>query len=172
MPVVSGVTFRTDRVSAWAARSAQEESYLRRLRLAPCTSEAPERCLLRGSLGLPWGETPGAAIRALLSGVDPVDWPETVGLRLFDFSGPLADIDDEDAEEGLLSPSLPSPLWDEIRDSAAERQVGLIRLNQLSQLIVPVLALRASGGALEWSPHCCESILRPELAFQTERSRW
>ncbi len=85
--------------------------------------------------------------------------------RLFDFSGPVAIVDDHAAEAALLSPDEPSPLWDHIRRSASKREVGLIHLTQMDRAIVPELALRSSGARLDVAQECGESVLRPGLAF-------
>ncbi|MGN6253826.1 MAG: hypothetical protein ACTHO8_02440 [Solirubrobacterales bacterium] len=100
-----------------------------------------------------------------MRGVPEVDWPAQVTVSLFDFSGPAAVVDDPAAESELLSPLQSSPLWEQIRDSATERRVGLIHLAQMRRAIVPVLALRSSGARLGLVRDCEESTFDPRFAF-------
>lgn len=165
MPAIAEVNLKQGTCRRWAVRPSAEESFLRSIDLPPCPSEAPSRCILRGAHELPCGTDLIGAVRSLVDVEDPESWPPTVTARPFDYAGPIAEVNDYAAEVDLLATDSPSPLWDQIRDFASECQVGVIHLMQLHRLIVPVLALRASGGTLEWVPNCGESVFLPQLAL-------
>jgi hypothetical protein len=147
----------------WAARDEGGAGYLRKLPLAKCRSEDPRICPLRQPRKLPSGLAPEAALDSLLGDRDPSRWPEKVLLRPFRFRGPIAELDDEETERGLLAIEEPSDLWGSIRDAAGERKVGLIHLKSLDRLILPVFAFHTSGAALDWnSPQ--ESVFQVEFS--------
>jgi hypothetical protein len=165
MPAIVEVKLVERTCRHWVVRPAGEQRWLQEIHLAPCPTLEPARCILRSPRALAWGRNPGEAVRSLVQGIDPADWPDKVTVRLFDFSGPAAVIDDHEAESELLSPIRPSPLWEAIRNSAVERRVGLIQLVQMGKAIVPVLALQSSGARLDPLPNCSESTLSTELAL-------
>jgi hypothetical protein len=164
MPVASQVEIEEKTFSGWAAKWPEAEDYLRDVELAPCASAEPESCLLRETRELSWGEDPQAAIRALVGEEEPGSWPETTALRPFDYQGPVAQINDVAAETELLSSEVASSIWDDLRGLAGDRRLGVIELNQLKRLMVPVFALRESGASFAWAP-ARESVLKTALAL-------
>lgn len=164
MPAVVQVNLKMGRLRRWAARRPDAKHYLRRIELAPCASPSPANCLLRGTRELPWGQNPQAAIRTLIQGEAQTDWPEKATVRLFDFVGPIAQIDDWEAEADLLSPKVVSPIWEELRELASGRRLGVIELSQSQRLMVPVMAMRESGARVEWAT-APESTFPTSLAF-------
>lgn len=165
MPAFAGVKLVQRTCRRWVARPTDDLDWLRDIDLVSCPTDSPSECILRSSRQLAWGRQPGEAIKALLRNLDPGEWPPQVSATLFDFSGPAAIVEDPDAESSLLSVMEVSPLWEEIRDSALERRLGLIHLPQTGCAIVPELALRSSGARLEEVADCRESTFVPGLAF-------
>ncbi|HEU4706604.1 MAG TPA: hypothetical protein VFS64_05430 [Solirubrobacterales bacterium] len=160
MPALTQVDVEVRTFNGWAARRPEDRRYLRRVDLAPCTSSSPDACLLRGTCELPWGEDPGAAIRTLVTGEATQVWSETTTTRKFAFEGPVAQIDDVATETELLSTESASPLWESLRGLATDRRLGMIELNQLKRLMVPIFAFGESGAQVNW-------MLGPESVFPT-----
>ena len=164
MPALAELKLEVGKFRRWAARRP-DARYLREIELAPCNSTSPDNCLLRGIRELPWGASPREAIRSLVQEEAPSVWPAKTTVRLFDFVGPVAQIDDREAEAELLSTEIVSPIWDDLRGLATDRQLGMIELNQLKRLMVPVMALPESGAKVDWVP-APESTLLTRLAFE------
>jgi hypothetical protein len=136
-------------IERWAARPSAGE-YLRPLVLATCTSPTPAQCPLQGTCELHSAESPEWAIRSLARGIGAEKLPQTTHVKRFRFVGPVAEVDDREAERRLVAKSMVSALWPELRELAEQRNMGVIELRQMGRLLVPPHALAQSFGTLEW----------------------
>lgn len=162
-PVITETGPVATTIRRWAARPYDGE-YFNPIRLTACSSLNPEECVLQGTCELHSGRSPERAVRSMALGMAVEELPEMTVVKQFNYVGPVAEINDLEAERDLLSKSLSSDFWPRLRELGERGALGIIRLRQLGRLLVPPHAFARSPASMDWFEEG-EWTLSTELAL-------